>query len=156
MRLAPLFSALLALPVAALAASPDQTTPLRDRMSAADFHTAGLDKLSADELAHLDAWLAAHPTTRTKMVTSNGQPVFYTDKEKRAAIETHLVGHFDGWSGHNLMTLDNGQQWKQVGSDQPACGSASAPAVKVKPSLFGGWLMYVDGCNGSVHVERVK
>ncbi|OZB59774.1 MAG: hypothetical protein B7X33_05090 [Lysobacterales bacterium 13-68-4] len=156
MRLAPVFLALFALPLAVLAGSTDPSASLRGRMSPADFHAAGLDKLSADELAHLDAWLAAHPTTRTKVVDASGQPVFYTDKQKRTAIEAHLVGRFDGWNGRNLMTLDNGQQWKQVGSDQPACGSADAPAVKVKPSLFGGWLMYVDGCNGSVHVERVK
>ena len=156
MRLAPVFLALLTLPLSALAGSPDQAASLRDRMSTTDFHTAGLDKLSADELAHLDAWLAAHPTTRTKLVSASGQPVFYTDKQKRTTIEAHLVGRFDGWNGRNLVSLDNGQQWKQVGSDQPACGSADAPAVKVKPSLFGGWLMYVNGCNGSAHVERVK
>ncbi|HEU4669389.1 MAG TPA: hypothetical protein VFR91_01655 [Dyella sp.] len=156
MRLASLFLALLVLPLAALAGSPDQSGSLRERMSPADFHAAGLDKLSAEELARLDAWIAAHPTTRTKMVNASGQPVFYTDKQKRTTIQAHLVGSFDGWSGHNLVTLDNGQQWKQIGSDQPACGRAEAPAVKVKPSLFGGWLMYVDGCNGSVHVERVK
>ena len=156
MRLATVLVALLALPLAALAGSPDQAASLRQRMSAADFRAAGLDKLSADELAHLDAWLAAHPSTGSRVVDASGKPGFYAGKQKRSAVEAHLVGNFSGWSGHDVVTLDNGQQWKQIGADEPACGSAEAPAVKVKPSLFGGWLMYVDGCNDSVHVERVK
>jgi hypothetical protein len=155
MRHAPLLIALLVAPLAATAQT-DSSPSLQERMGDTEFQAAGLDKLSPAELARLEAWLAAHPRTETKLVSTSGKPVFYAASSKRTAFEAHMVGHFAGWTGRNLVTLDNGQQWRQVGSDQPACGSSDGALVKVKPSLFDSWLMYVKGCNGNVHVERVK
>jgi hypothetical protein len=34
--------------------------------------------------------------------------------------------------------------------------SADNPSVKIKPALMGSWLMFVNGCNDTVHVERVN
>ncbi len=147
---------LLALPLAGAPAHAQQGDGLRQRMSAADFKAAGLDRQTPEELAHLDAWLDAHPVVKTRMVSSSGKPVFYADDAKREKIDTRIKGHFGGWSGQSEFTLDNGQVWKQSSSDAPQCMSAENPKVKLKPSLFGAWLMYVDGCNGDAHVERVR
>ncbi|HET6430726.1 hypothetical protein [Dyella sp.] len=156
MRLAHLIIALLFIvPVIALAQSTHAPS-LRERMGQAQFQAAGLGKLSPEELARLESWLAAHPQTETRMVSATGKPVFYAASARRQAFEAHVDGHFAGWTGRNLITLDNGQQWRQRGSDQPACNSSDNALAKVKPSLFDSWLMYVKGCNGSVHVERVK
>jgi len=152
LRLALLTAALFAAPMLACA----QQAPLQQRMSPEAFKAAGLDKLTPQELQNLDAWLADHnakPVTR--VVDSSGAPVFYPDSKKRAAVDAHIVGHFPGWSGHNLVTLDNGQQWKQIGDDHPMCGATDNPTVKIKPSLFGNWLAYVQGCNDMVHVRRM-
>ena len=146
---------LLAMPVVAMSQG-DNPGSLRQEMGKTEFQATGLSKLSPQELARLEAWLAAHPHTETKMVSASGKPVFYAADHKPAAFEAHIAGRFDGWTGRNLITLDNGQQWRQIGSDQPACGSSDNAMVKVKPSLFDSWLMYVKGCNGNVHVERVK
>lgn len=148
-------AALFVLPLIGLQAHAQQAEGLQQRMSAVDFRAAGLDKLSPQELAHLEAWLAAHPVVKTRMVSSSGKPVFYADNTKRQKIDTHIQGHFGGWQGQSQFTLDNGQVWKQAGSDVPECMSSDHPKVKLKPSLFGSWLMYVDGCNGDAHVERV-
>src|SRR6185312_9706027 len=78
------------------------------------------------------------------------------DKGKRQKIYTRIKGHFDGWSGRNEYTLANGQVWKQIGSETVPCLTADNPSAKVKPSAIGNWLMYVSGCNDSVHVERVR
>lgn len=156
MRLTPLLLALLLAAPLAVMAQTESPSSLRERMGNTEFQAAGLGKLSPTELARLEAWLAAHPRTETKLVSASGKPVFYAASNKRAAFEAHIAGHFAGWTGRNLITLDNGQQWRQIGSDQPACGGSDNAVVKVKPSLFGSWLMYVKGCNGSVHVERVK
>ena len=147
---------LLALSLACLSAQAQQTDGLQQRMSAAEFKAAGLDKLSAQELQNLDDWLSKHGKTATRMVDTSGQPVFHEPKQKRSKFTARLVGHFSGWHGHDEFTLDNGQSWKQIGSDAPVCMSADNPAVKIKPSLFDSWLMYVDGCNGSVHVRRTR
>lgn len=146
---------LLALPLCCVSVHAQDANSLQQRMSSAEFKAAGLDKLSPQELANLDTWLAAHPVVKTRMVSSSGKPVFYADSAKRQKINAHMVGHFGGWQGRSEFTLDNGQVWKQVGSDKPECMTSDNPAVKVKPTLFGGWLMFVDGCNGDSHVERV-
>ena len=150
-----LLPALLAL-LCGLPAQAQQAAGLQQRMSPSEFKAAGLDKLSPQQLANLDSWLASHGKVVTKMVSADGQPVFYANESKRRPIDAHIVGHFGGWSGHNLVTLDNGQQWQQIGSDQPYCGASDNPAVKIKPSLFGNWLMVVHGCNDSVHVRRQR
>lgn len=149
-------AALFVLPLTGLPVHAQEAEGLQQRMSAVDFKASGLDKLSPQELAHLEAWLVAHPVVKTRMVSSSGKPVFYPEGQKRSTVEAHLTGEFTGWHGQNLITLDNGQQWKQVGDDSVTCSSGSRPAAKVKPSLLGNWLMYVEGCNGQVHVKRVR
>ena len=150
-RLIPLFAALL---LGASVSHAQQTAPLQERMSAAEFKAAGLDKLSPQELQNLDNWLGAHAKVTKQVVTAEGKPVFYMPDQKRSKIDAHIVGHFSGWNGHNVLTLDNSQTWTQNGSDAPSCNASDNPMVKLKPSLFGAWLMYVDGCNGDAHVER--
>lgn len=150
------FASLLVLPLAGWPVHAQQAGGLQQRMGAADFKAAGLDKLSPQELAHLDAWLASHPVVKTRMVSSSGKPVFYAEHAKREKIDTRIKGHFTGWRGQSEFTLNNGQVWKQAGSDAPECMSSDNPKVKLKPSLFDSWLMYVDGCNGDAHVERVR
>ncbi|OOG63922.1 hypothetical protein B0E46_08250 [Rhodanobacter sp. B04] len=147
---------LLALPFCCISIHAQQANDLQQRMSSDEFKAAGLDKLSPQELANLDNWLNSHGKVTTKVVDSSGNPVFYTAKSERSKINAHIVGHFAGWHGHDQFTLDNGQIWKQVGSDAPSCANSDNPAAKVKPSIMGDWLMYVDGCNDSVHVERVR
>lgn len=154
-RLLPLFVS-VALLAPALAQAADQYVPLQQRMTPEEFKAAGLDKLSADELKNLDAWLSGHGKVVTKMVDSGGKPVFYADSEKRDAIDTRLKGTFQGFNGHGQYEFDNGQVWKQADSTVHSCPQIDNPKVKIKPSLFGNWLMYVEDCNDSVSVKRIR
>lgn len=154
MRTRLMLAAALATMIAAMPVLAQQFSSLEERMSANDFKAAGLDKLSPQELQFLDQWLRAHQQTR--MVGANGQPVFYADNQTRGKITTHLVGHFNGWSGNNTFTLDNGQVWKQAESGAYSCPDIDNPEVTVKPMLLGSWLMYVQDCSQSVRVDRVK
>lgn len=130
-----------------------QFSSLEERMTSADFKAAGLDKLSPDELKYLDSWLQNHQ--QVKVVDSSGKPAFYTDSD-REKFETHLVGTFSGWSGSTQFMLSNGQVWKQAESGATSCPTITNPTVTIKPMMLGSWLMYVQGCNDSVRVERVK
>jgi len=129
---------------------------LEERMSQSEFHAAGLDKLSAAELKTLDDWLAAHSTTTTTYITPGGSPVFYPQDNARETIEAHISGHFTGWFGNSVFTLDNGQEWKQAESGSRSCGSVQDPKIKIKPMLMGSWLAYIESCSDSVRVMRVK
>jgi|SRR5690348_2455450 len=141
-------SLLLALPAFA-----QQFSSLEERMPSAEFKAAGLDKLTPDELKYLDTWLQAHQ--QVKVVGPSGQQVFYTDAD-REKFETHLVGTFSGWSGSTEFTLNNGQVWRQAESGSSSCPTITNPKVTIKPMILGSWLMYVQGCNDSVRVERLK
>ncbi len=129
---------------------------LEERMSQADFHAAGLDKLSPEELKNLDNWLRTHNAVVTTIVTPSGQTVFYPHDSGHEAVESHLVGTFNGWYGHTVFTLDNGQEWTQAESGRNDCGPIKNPKVKIKPMMVGAWLMYIESCADSVRVERTK
>ena len=154
MRIPLMLSAALAVLIAAMPAMAQQFSSLEERMSAADFRAAGLDTLTPQQLQFLDDWLRTHE--QTKMVSASGGPVFYPDSQPRDKFTTHLVGNFSGWGGHSVFTLDNGQVWKQAESGAYSCPDVDDPEVTIKPMILGSWLMYVQGCNQSVRVERVK
>lgn len=163
--------AILLLAPALLPAFAQQASNLQERMSAAEFYAAGLNKLSAQELVTLNQWLATHggaatgiaaPTAAAGGTAAAAEPAIHpaagTERPttKRQAFQAHIVGSFTGFRGDSLISLDNGQQWQQVGDDKPMCTSADSPQVKIKPTLFGNWLMDVPSCNLLVHVQRVK
>ena len=146
----------LLLLIASSAGAQTQPSTLEERMSQAEFHAAGLDKLSAQELQQLNAWLDAHGGSKTKYVDASGSPVFYPNDSARDAVNAHIAGAFTGWRGKTVFTLDDGQQWQQDESGMYDAGKVSGPKVKIKPMLLGSWLMYVDGCGCSVRVKRIK
>lgn len=163
--------AALMLAPALLPAFAQQAGNLQERMSAAEFYDAGLNKLSAQELATLNQWLATHEGASTSAAAPAAaavgntaatepaiQPAAGTRRPstKRQAFQAHIVGRFTGFSGDSLISLDNGQQWQQIGDDKPMCNAADNPQVKIKPTLFGNWLIDVPSCNLLVHVQRVK
>lgn len=147
----------LVLVLATTLACASEFSSLEERMSQAQFHAAGLDKLSADELKALNAWLAAHSASTTAYVTSSGAPVFYPQQSARDVVESHIVGSFSGWHGQTVFTLDNGQKWKQAESGSYDCGTFQNPKVTIKPMMMGSWLMYVEPCRSqSIRVTRIE
>jgi len=153
----PISSLILTSLLAATAGASAQTTAptLEERMSQAEFHNAGLDKLSPEELANLNAWIGAHGGA-VRYVGTGGNPAFDTDVGERAVIETSIEGTFKGWREHTVFTMQNGQQWAQTESGTFNAGDFENPKVRIKPMMMGSWLMYVEGCGCSVRVRRVK
>lgn len=138
-------------------ANAETFSSLEERMSQNEFHAAGLDKLSPDELKALNAWLQAHSGTQVTYVTPGGRPVFYPQESSREPVDAHIVGEFTGWYGQTVFTLDNGQQWQQAESGSYQCGKFENPKVRIKPTLMGSWLMYVQPCSSqSLRVTRIK
>ena len=155
MRLIPAF-ALLALIAASTAGAQSTAPTLEERMPQADFHGAGLDKLSPTELAHLNEWLQAHGEGQVKYVGSNGKPAFYPDSSTRETVNDRIAGTFSGWRGNTIFKLDNGQEWKQAESGQYSTNVMTHPKVRIKPMLLGSWLMYIDGCGCDLRVDRIR
>ncbi|HEX6834501.1 MAG TPA: hypothetical protein VF132_13270 [Rudaea sp.] len=142
--------------VVAVAANAAEFSSLEERMSQSEFHAAGLDRLTPEELKSLNDWLRVHGGTATKYMTPEGTPIFYPKDSERQAVESHIDGSISGWAGRTVFRLENGQEWTQAESGSVDCGRLDHPKVRVKPMLLGSWLMYIDGCSMGVRVTRTK
>jgi hypothetical protein len=152
----PLLGALFLAGLAPISHASEQPT-LQERMTSDEFRAAELDKLSPEALKRLNDWLAAHPTTVTKVVTASNKPVFYPNDAARERIESRIDGVFTGWTGKTVFKLQNGQEWTQVESGRFDGGKLHNPKVKLEPTMSGGWLMFVSGCDcNNLRVERTK
>ncbi len=157
----------------------ERVVSLREVLSPDEFRRAGLDKLTPEELAFLSARLlggrAAVVPSRTTAVPSRadqatalvprGESAFGREEQVQAQVEkvqavpreirSRIAGRFDGWSGHTVFRLTNGQVWKQIEPAEFAVNLAS-PAVSIRKGLFGTFFLSVEGYGPQVKVKRVK
>lgn len=156
-RLLLLAAALAALP--AFAAQP----PIQQQMSTEEFRAAGLDKLSADELARLNAWLGrtleqetAKAATEAKKKVEDDNRGFFNFGSTDPIVST-LPGEFRGFTNGRQYTLANGQVWRQIDDASLAGVRLTDPAVTISPSKIGNaWYMAVGRYGTRAKVMRVK
>jgi hypothetical protein len=156
------------LPLALLAAfafSPEALArkPIEQDMTPEEFKAAGLDKLSAEELAKLNTWLGRKiDTAATEAATEAKKKV---EDENRGffhfgsmePITGRLQGEFRGFRRGREYTLENGQVWRQVDDAELGGVRLQTPDVTLKPAMVGNvWYMGVKGYNTKAKVERVK
>ena len=148
-----LFVFAMAAPALARQAPP---APLQERMSYAQFKRLGLDKLSPAQLKALNAWLATHGERGPSMDSATARPGGDTAPAASGNrdIHTHIVGTFRGWDTGTVFTLANGQRWQVADDSSLMIHSMKKPAVTLRKSFFGSWLLEVDGVDQSVHVTR--
>jgi hypothetical protein len=138
---------------------------LEERMSAAEFRAAGLDKLSPEELARLNAWLEAN-LPRDGGTPVSAPPSPGDDRrglrdvyDSSDAIVSRIDGEFTGWdgSGHRKtrFILQNGQIWEQIDTSIFSL-RADDPVVTIEPAMMDSWLLRVEGSNRTVRVRRVR
>lgn len=152
-----IFAAFLTISLAGSVFAQSQAPTLEERMSQEEFTASGLDKLNAEQLKYLNAWI------QSKGVSEIGAPIrhrdgtadFYPEDEERAEIESAIAGEFKGWFGNTRITLENGQVWQQSESGRGGF-KMNSPNVKIKPMMMGSWLMYIDGCGCDMRVRRIK
>lgn len=139
---------------------------LQQQMTGSEFKAAGLDKLSATELAALNAWLQGKVQQATAGVAEQAreegrQEVIsknrgFFDFGSREPIEAGLVGEFNGFGKGRLYVLDNDQQWEQTDDTRVAGVHKLAPKVKITPGLMGVWYLQIEGLNTRAKVRRSK
>lgn len=134
------------------------TAPLRQRMSEAEFRAAGLDKLSAEELARLDAWLAARDAAPAPAAASEDRRGL---RQVAAADDTDIVsripGNFRGWSAPGeVITLENGQRWRIIQVSGALAVNVDNPVATISPAAFGSWSLRIEGFNARAKVRRVE
>lgn len=156
------FALLAALAFAALPAAAQQQ-PIEREMSPQEFKAAGLDKLSAEELAALNAWLGRKIDTVAD--TAAQQAKKKVEDENRGffnfgstePVVSRITGEFRGFARGREYTLDNGQVWRQTDDAELVGARATNPEVRINPSLAGNiWYLAIKGYNTRAKVERVK
>jgi len=146
----------------ATAAIAKEFSSVEEQMSSRDFKAAGLDKLSPEELAALNAWIRTnHPNSGSGAVYDRKADdlvrIGFEDSDAREVIVSNLIGEFKGWSGGYLFKLENGQEWRMVEpSELSGIKKMMNPKVTIRPGLLGGWRLTVEGYNTFAKVERIK
>ncbi len=133
---------------------------LEERMSEQEFREAGLDKLSADELARLNDWLRARMTApqtaqadRTGFKPTGG---LLGDNGDARVITSRVKGEFTGWNRGTVLELENGQAWEITDSNSFSVPAMQSPGVTIEPAMLGSWLIKVQGFNRSARATRVR
>ncbi len=118
-------------------------------MTHADFQSAGLNKLTQQELQLLNQWLDHYMVKLIQAALSSSQP-----GTTGALVESNIAGDFEDWSGETIFKLDNGQIWQQAFYSY-TYHYAYHPQVTIYRA-GGGYKMKVEGLNEVVEVKRLK
>lgn len=154
------FSLLLMLAPPILA--QDAFSTIEERMTGKEFTAAGLDKLSAEELAALNQWLREHSVATLDYAREPGGDA--RGFEYRSAAEadgdtivSRIVGSFSGWDGKDtLFRLENGMVWKQAESGRFTIPETDQAVAVIESGMFSSWRLHIEGYNKTVRVTRVE
>lgn len=144
---------------------------LREAMGDETFVASGLDRLTPEELAVLSAWIAERSAEGSKKKQDHqelprGEGSFgfeqvtdavaaFFERESPEAIESRILGNFEGWNGSTVFRLENGQVWKQSGPGRFFMRIEN-PTVIIRRGALGSYLLSVDGHRSSVRVRRIR
>ncbi len=169
----------LALPAFGEAAEPGLIQRL---LTPEEFHRAGLDKLTPEELAFLNASLAGAGVSAPQQTgprpaateaalpppvpqLPQGEAAFGNEQELHAraerlqrvpsSIRSRIRGEFSGWEGRTDFHLENGQVWHQVDGSQFSVNLVD-PTVIIEKGLLGAFYLRVEGYGSSVKVKRIR
>lgn len=155
---------LAAVPLSTTIAQQAPYRPIEQRMSADLREASGLNAMTPDQLAVLNAWLRQEQEANVEQVRASieeqrkgfGWSARSNDDEP---IVSKLTGMFQGWDPGTVFTLHNGQSWQVI--DTPPYyvakrASTRDPAVSISPSALGGWRLQVEGHAVRATVRRRK
>lgn len=146
-------------------AAAQQFSSLEERMTYNEFRAAGLEKLSPDELAALNAWLreglpvvaAGAAASAQPIADRRGFPARAADQGPEGDITSRILGEFRGWSNQQRITLENGQVWQINDSTATLAGvKLQDPVVTLSRGAISGWFLKVEGYNVRARVKRIK
>ena len=155
------------LPALAFAGALAAAEPFSRSLPSADFVAAGLGRLTPEELARLDALIAARAAPPPAAVPGPAPAAAparaLVGPVRRAApaaeevetIESRLTGEFRGWEPRTVFALENGQRWQETGGSTYAGPPLAAPAVRIRAGALGAYWMRIEGVRLEVKVRRV-
>jgi len=141
-------------PEALNAAPPEMSGSIKEMMSPAEFNAAGLNKLSADELQKLDAWLQGYRQVTEQ--TAEKKATARASRTKMDLIVSRVDGQFNGLTGRTIIRLEDGTVWKQANAeDRYHSRVTDHPAAAVMHGVFG-YKMRLEGGTQDFYVDPVR
>jgi hypothetical protein len=135
------------------AAPPEMSGSIKEMMSPAEFNAAGLNKLSADELQKLDAWLQGYRQTTEQ--AAEKKATARASRTKMDLLVSRVDGQFNGLSGRTIIRLEDGTVWKQANADDRYRSKVTDhPAAAVIHGVFG-YKMQIEGTQ-EFYVDPVR
>jgi hypothetical protein len=147
------------------------------RLTEEQLRATGLDTLSAEQLALLNALLRDSETTRiaeveeaakehaivaTRAEIAREQPV---SLEKRTGngfvgyndepIRSRVKADISGWEPGYVFELENGQQWKVLKGKMTLPKTLKSPEILIVPGIAGRWFLQVSEDLAKARVYRI-
>jgi hypothetical protein len=98
----------------------------------------------------------AAPAPGTAAVSDFGRETMTKKPEALpSAIDSTVVGDFDGWRPNARIRLANGQVWRVVDDSSAVLPRRANTRVRIERNLFGTLFLTVEGTNQSAKVRRV-
>ena len=147
-----------------LFAQSQAAPPIERQMSADEFKAAGLDKLSAEELARLNAWLSRNAPDKAAIEQAREEGRQEVVKKHKGffdfgdgqPITSRLVGEFKGFDAKRQYTLENGEVWQQTDATTLYGVRGTNLPVTIRPGALGAGWMRVEGSGVQAQVKRIK
>ena len=112
---------------------------IKQAMSPEEFHKAGLDKLTDEELRNLDRWLKGDREKTAQKAAAR------TSKTKMDLVVSRVAGSFPGLTGRTIIQLEDGTVWRQANKyDHYGASPVDHPGAAVVHSSFG-YKMRIEG-----------
>ena len=112
---------------------------IKQAMSPEEFHKAGLDKLTDEELHNLDRWLKGDREKTAQKAAAR------TSKTKMDLVVSRVAGSFPGLAGNTVIHLEDGTSWRQANKyDHYGASPVDHPGAAVVHSAFG-YKMRIEG-----------
>lgn len=122
---------------ATAAFSQEATGGLRETMTPQQFKAAGLEKLTADELAKLDAYLRGDREKAIENATAKT-----AKREKLQLVVSRVDGVITSITPRQIIRLEDGSTWMVAKTDFQFHGYVDHPAAAAYKTLFG-WKMRI-------------
>jgi hypothetical protein len=137
----------------ARAAREKMAEDIQQIMTPEEFKAAGLNKLSPEELARLNAWLQGY-----RQVTEQAAEKKATARASRTKLDvlvSRVDGTFTGLTGGTIIRLEDGTVWKQANADDRYRSKVTDhPAAVVIHGVFG-YKMQLEGTQ-AFYVDPVR
>ena len=144
---------ILILAESARAAREEMSGSIQQMMTPAEFKAAGLNKLSADELQKLDAWLQGYRQVAEQKAEKKATA--RAERTKMDLIVSRVDGTFYGLTGRTIIRLEDGTVWKQANADDRYRSTVTDhPGAAVMHGIFG-YKMRVEGTQ-EFYVDPVR